>query len=161
MNDEVKMAKAVLNKSKKIFKQRRTPLNLQKIKECEEKYDQVVDKAKDEWVSSLCKKIDRSSNPKEKWRSFKQLTSYQIEDSSDILPLVDSNGLVVFENKDKTSILQQNFFGGKHLENIAFDKAFKREIEDELQNFKSTAVESSEEVFLSRSIMYNEVEAVL
>ena len=54
---------------------------------CEEAYEQECETAKTEWVNVTCEKIDTCTDPKEKWQSFRKLTSYRERSNVDVLPL--------------------------------------------------------------------------
>ena len=134
-----------------------TPRNLQQLKESEEGFEVVCEKAKTEWVSVTCEKIETCSDPKQKWQEFKKLTSYHEKDDTDVIPLFNENGEVVFDHSGKYEILRKTF-GGAHMEGESFDEDFKKEIEHKLHNIKESNTEEGDN-FLNRPIMYDEVEA--
>ena len=103
------------------------------------------------------KKIETYSDPKQKWQEFKKLTSHREKDDTDVLPLFNENGEVVFDHSGKCVILRKTFFEA-HMEGESFDEDFKKEIEHKLHNTKeSNTVEDDD--FLNRPITYDEVEA--
>ena len=158
-NENVKEKKTKLNRAKKLFKQNNTPRNLQLLKECEEAYEQECEKAKTEWVNLTCEKIDTCTDPKEKWQSFRKLTSYRERSNVDVLPLHNEKEEVVFAHGEKCKILQNTLFGGSHIANETFDEDFKKEIEQRLLSIRQEVCSEYGDAFLNRPISYDEVEA--
>ena len=66
--EEVKNSKHELNVTKKKFWRRQTPDILHSLRENEEKYEKVCDKAKSEWTENICMKKNDCNNPKEIWQ---------------------------------------------------------------------------------------------
>ena len=99
VNEEVKAKRKELNRSKKMFKRRGTPNNLEKLKELEESFFVECDEAKSRWIDETCKKIEMHTRPKDRWRELKKLTSYNRE-QADGLPLLDE-GKPVFSTEEK------------------------------------------------------------
>ena len=108
MNEEVKAKRTELNRSKKMFKRRGTPNNLEKLKELEESFFVECDEAKSRWIDETCKKIEMHTRPKDRWREFKKLTSYNRE-QADVLPLLDE-GKPVFSTEEKCKLMKNVFF---------------------------------------------------
>ena len=158
-NENGKERKTELNRAKKLFRQNNTPRNLQLLKECEEAYEQECEKAKTEWVNMTCEKIDTCTDPKEKWQSFRKLTSYRERSNVDVLPLHNEKEVVVFAHQEKCKILQNTFFGGSHIANQVFDEDFKKEIEQILLSIRQEVCSEDGDAFLNRPISYDEVEA--
>ncbi|WAR01818.1 hypothetical protein MAR_008376 [Mya arenaria] len=133
-NEDVKKAKNELNASKKHFKRRKTMSILKAFQNKEKEYENICETAKQEWANKTCDNIDKCQNPKQKWTAFHKLTSYQQNDGSTILPLYNKANVPVFDNKAKSTILAETFFGGEHIKNEEFDDTFKRKIDTELHN---------------------------
>ena len=117
-------------------------------------------KAKVEWTQILCDKIMYANSSKELWESFNALTTYQDCNRGGVLPLLDENDNAVFGREEKCEILERVFFGGKHLDQCAFDDDFKVEVEKELLTGNNPENENSKE-FLNYDITLGEVEAVV
>ena len=78
-----------------------------------------------EWTQILCYKITYANSSKEMWESFSALTTYQDCNRGGVLPLLDENDNPVFGREEKCQILEKVFFGGRHLNQCAFDESFK------------------------------------
>ncbi|MEW8548699.1 MAG: reverse transcriptase family protein, partial [Candidatus Thiodiazotropha sp.] len=161
-NEEVKTTKHDLNKAKKKFRRRQTPNNLNSLRENEEKYEKACEKAKSEWTDNICIKINECRNPKEIWQNFRALTSYQDEEAGGVLPLIDLDKKIVFDPVEKCKVLQEVFFGGKHLEQEDFDDTVKVEVERKVQDIaKQPSTGSDDTDYLNRDITEEETEAAL
>ena len=62
------------------------------------------------------------------------LTSYQDNGKGGVLPLLKEDKRPAFSREDKCFILQNTFFGGKHLESCDFDEDFKTRVEEQLRD---------------------------
>ena len=88
--------------------------------------------------------INESDNRKQIWRNLRTLTSYQDENSEDILPSYPKENVCYFS------------FGGKHLEKEDFDELARVTVENEInqskdfQQTKSQELESDEIVTLQK-----------
>ena len=163
MNEEVKKCKHEVNVAKKKFRRRQTPQNLQSLKEIEEELEKIGDKAKSEWTENLCDKINECKSPKEIWQNFRALTSYQDEDAGGVLPLIDLSNNAIFDKTEKCKVLQEVFFGGKHLEKEEFDSNWKAEVEAKVKKLTDEKDRSSKDdiEYLIRDITKEETEAAL
>ncbi|MEW8546772.1 MAG: reverse transcriptase family protein, partial [Candidatus Thiodiazotropha sp.] len=163
INEDVKEIKHQLNVAKKKFRRRQTPNNLNSLRETEIKYDAVCEKAKHEWTEQICCKINECKNPKEMWQNFRALTSYQDEDTGGVLPLIGLDQNPIFDPKEKCKILEDVFFGGKHLEEEKFDDNLKTEVEETVAEIvRQQCLDSSDMLqFLNRDITEEETEAAL
>ena len=88
--------------------------------------EEVKENAKAEWTKVVCDKISYASSSKEMFESFNTLTSYQDYNRGRVIPLLDDDGSPVFNGEDKCLILENVFFGGRHLDNCSFDESFSR-----------------------------------
>ncbi|MEW8548209.1 MAG: reverse transcriptase domain-containing protein [Candidatus Thiodiazotropha sp.] len=158
-NESVKEKKSVLNKAKKLFKRRGTPSNFQNLKAADDAYQQACDLAKQEWVEDTCKKIEMNNNPRERWQEFKKLTTYQNEDVGGVLPLVDNDGTAIFDANKKCKMLEETFFGGKHMVGQSFDEGFKERINERVEQIKTDSTYKLGEDFLNKNITSEETEA--
>ena len=68
--------------------------------------------------------------------SFKKLTTYREKDDTDVLPLFNKDGDVVFDHTDKCEILRETFFGGAHTEKESFDEEIRNEVEQKVHDLK-------------------------
>ena len=159
-NDAVGEAKTDMNKAKKGFRRRRTPNNFDKLKSCENAFENAKKNAKVEWTQILCEKITYANSSKELWESFNTLTTYQDCNRGGVLPLLDENDNAVFGREEKCEILERVSFGGKHLDQCVFDDGFKEDVEEELSRGNNLENENSKE-YLNYDTMLEEVEAVV
>ena len=161
-NKDVANAKCKVNKAKKSFRRRRTPYNFENLKNCENALEEVKENAKAEWTKVVCDKITYASSSKEMWESFNTLTSYQDYNGGGVIPLLDDDGSPVFNREDKCLILENVFFGGRHLNNCSFDESFKKEVEKELNTDTQNTIQNKDaEELLNYDITLSEVEAVI
>ena len=125
--------------------------------------EKICEKAKSEWTENICMKINDCSDPKEIWHNFRTLTSYQDEDAGGVLPLMDMDNKPIFDKSEKSKVLQDVFFGGKHLENEVFDDEWKGEVERRVQEIVNEGDLNGKEdtQYLNRDIMEEETEAAL
>ena len=86
--------------------------------------------------------------PKRKWQEFKKLTTYREEEDTDVLPLFNENGDVVFDYTGKCEILRETFFGGAHIEGESFYEEFKDGVEQKIHEMKEKNNKDGDE-FLS------------
>ena len=161
-NKDVANAKCKVNKAKKSFRRRRTPYIFENLKNCENALEEVKENAKAEWTKVVCDKITYASSSKEMWESFNTLTSYQDYNRGGVIPLLDDDGSPVFNREDKCLILENVFFGGRHLNNCSFDENFKKEVEKELNTDTENTIQNKDaEELLNYDITLSEVEAVI
>ena len=161
INDEVKEKKTELNRVKKVFKKRSTPSNLNRMREVETEYEEECEKAKDNWINDTCSRMEVITDPKEKWRQFKSLTSYRDEDVGGVLPLLNEDR-PVFDANEKSQLLQDVFFGGKHMEGETLDEDFRKEVDSKVQKRHSREEKDEErDEFLDREICIEETEAAI
>ena len=78
-----------------------------------------------------------------------------------MLPLVDVNGIPVFENKENCELLEQVFFEGTHLKQNNFDENFFKEINSECQAIKDNFNAFDGRENFNADIMFQEVEAAI
>ena len=97
-------------------------------REVETEYEEECEKAKENWINDTCSRMEVITDPKEKWRQFKSLTSYRDEDVGGVLPLLNENR-PVFDANEKGQLLQDVFFGGNHMEGETFDEDFRKEVD--------------------------------
>ena len=83
----------------------------------------------DVWSNSLIEKFDNTCDPKERWTIYKQMTKKHTDHS--VLPLIDSNSNIAFDNLEKCSVLQSVFFESNP-NNVNFDNDFRQEVENEV-----------------------------
>ena len=162
-NEECGKSENEVNVAKKLFKRRNTPNNLIKISEAEENFNKQSKVAKEEWTRQICKKIKDCNSPGEMWRQFRLLTSYQDESDDGVLPLLDDSNTPIFEPKEKCKVLQEVFFGRKHIEKEKFDDVFKEEIEQEYEGLKTKddIADEEKDSFLNRPLDIRETEAAI
>ena len=108
-------------------------------------------------------RINKSNNPEEIWQNFRSLTSYQDENSGGVLPYKDSEQNAVCNSADKCKVLQDVFFGGRHLEKEEFDETTRVEVENKVKGIReqTNPQESDETYYLNHDITEEETEAVL
>ena len=161
-NEECRKSKQEVNVAKKLFKGWNTPNNLIRISEAEENFNKQRKVAKEEWTQQICEKIKECNSPGEKWRQSRLLTSYQDERDDGVFLLMDESNTPIFEPKEKCKVLQEVFFGGKHIEKEDFDDVFKEEIEQEYSSkTKYNIVDGENDSFLNRPINIRETEAAI
>ena len=66
-----------MNKAKKSFRRRRSPINFETLNKCEDILESVTENAKTEWTELICDRITYASSSKEMWENFNKLTSYE------------------------------------------------------------------------------------
>lgn len=163
--EETASSKHELNIAKKTYKRRRTPFNFNNLREKEDVFKKMSENSKEEWTQNLCKKISMAKSQKDMWDSFKNLTSYQDYNNGGVLPLLDDDHTPIFDNLEKCNILQNIFFGGRHLQDCEFDEGFKElvntKMEELNQSESSTNTGETEEDLLNYDIDRGEVEAAL
>ena len=168
-NEDVARARSALNAAKKTYKRRRTPNNFECLKEKECELEKVSVLAKESWTEVVCDKISCANSAKEMWENFRVLTSYQDNGKGGVLPLFDENKRPAFSREDKCFILQNTFFGGKHLESCDFDEEFKTHVEEKVgdKHADFSTIDIGEEDkeraqnYLNYDITIEETEAVL
>ena len=136
---------------------------MQSLHETEEECDKVCNKAKAEWTDNICIKINECNDPKEIWQNFRALTTYQDEDAGGVLPLIGLDNKPVFDKAEKCKVLEEVFFGGKHLEGEEFDESFKAEVEGRVKELAEEGdLQGTEDTqYLNRNINMEETEAAL
>ena len=160
MNEEVKEKRTELNRAKKMFRRRNTSNNLAQLKEKEDAYFSECDKAKNSWIDETCEKIEMHTDPKESWREFMKLTSYNRE-QEDILPLLD-DGRPVFGVEEKCKLMKDVFFfGGKHMLGEELDEDFKKETDRRVKGIQERMKEQKYDEFLNEKIREEETEAAI
>ena len=161
-NNDVANAKCEVNKAKKSFRRRRTPINFETLIKCEDILESVTENAKTEWTELICDRITYASSSKEMWENFNKLTSYEDYNRGGVLPLLDENENPIFNREEKCQILEKIFFDGRHLANCSFDDKFKTDVENDLTTVTEENSKSNDaEEFLNYDISLNEVEAVI
>ncbi|VDI64334.1 Hypothetical predicted protein [Mytilus galloprovincialis] len=154
-NKTVEEKKHLLNKCQREFKLKNTPTNLTKLMEAESSFTDAKDEAVDEWSALLCTQLNGSKNLKEKWSNFKKLTKKN--ENNFVLPFLDSNGNILFEEEDKEKILEDTFFKGNHLNANNFDNDFYTEIMEKYINI-TLSEEVEEEGYMNEEISRDELE---
>ena len=81
-------------------------------------------------------KINECRDPKEMWRQFRRLSSYEDGNASGVLPLLNDQGEAVFDTKDKCNIIENAFFSGSHVESEQFDD------KTSIKSSKTTAIQT-------------------
>ena len=162
-SNDVGNAKCEVNKAKKSFRRRRTPINFETLKKCEDILESVTEKAKREWTELICDRITYASSSKEMWENFIKLTSYEdYNRGGGGLPLLDENENPIFNREEKCQILPKIFFDGRHLANCSFDDKFKTDVENDLTTVTEENSKSNDaEEFFNYDISLNEDEAVI
>ncbi|VDI43508.1 Hypothetical predicted protein [Mytilus galloprovincialis] len=123
--------------------------------EAESSFTDAKDEAVDEWSALLCTQLNGSKNLKEKWSNFKKLTKKN--ENNLVLPFLDSNGNILFEEEDKEKILEDTFFKGNHLNANNFDNDFYTEIMEKYINI-TLSEEVEEEGYMNEEISRDELE---
>ncbi|CAG2210033.1 unnamed protein product [Mytilus edulis] len=154
-NKTAEEKKHLLNKCQREFKLKNTPTNLTKLMEAESSFTDAKDEAVDEWSALLCTQLNGSKNLKEKWSNFKKLTKKN--ENNLVLPFLDSNGNILFEEEDKEKILEDTFFKGNHLNANNFDNDFYTEIMEKYINI-TLSEEVEEEGYMNEEISRDELE---
>ncbi|VDI38794.1 Hypothetical predicted protein [Mytilus galloprovincialis] len=154
-NKTAEEKKHLLNKCQREFKLKNTPTNLIKLMEAESSFADAKDEAVDEWSALLCTQLNGSKNLKEKWSNFKKLTKKN--EHNLVLPFLDSNGNILFEEEDKEKILKDTFFKGNHLNANNFDNDFYTEIMEKYINI-TLSEEVEEEGYMNEEISRDELE---
>ena len=143
-----------------MFRKRSNPNNLEQLKKVETEYYQECDRAKECWINDTCSKIESIRDPKEKWREFKKLMSYQDGEVGSILPLL-KNDEPIFEVNEKFELLRDVFFGGQHISGEVFDEDFKKEVDKKVEKTHENIKEEKGDEFLDRIIEIEETEAAI
>lgn len=90
-----------------------------------EEYIDMKEAAIEEWSQNICSSINNARNIKDKWSEFKKFTKRN--ENNVILPFIQQNNDVIFEENEKAVELEQTFFKGKHLNTDKFDENFYNE----------------------------------
>ncbi len=105
-NEQTAETKQSWNSAKKQFRRRSTPQLFKQLKEKELEYDRSVEIAKESWVAGVCTKLNLAASPKDIWQCFRQLTSYQEEGGTGVLPLRKKDGSYEFDSEERPKILE-------------------------------------------------------
>ena len=114
------VVKKHLNHCQKQYKMRTTPQNKQRLGIVEDNFERAKNEAQETWSDRLVSEFNTTNNAKDVWNTFKKMTR-KTEDKS-VLPLMGDNNIPVFDSRNKTEMLREIFFGGKHLKHDSFFK---------------------------------------
>jgi len=115
----------MLNRAQRTYKLKSTPSNLTLLMKAEEEYIDMKEAAIEEWSQNICSSINNARNIKDKWSEFRKFTKRK--ENNVILPFIQQNNDVIFEENEKAVELEQTFFKGKHLNTDKFDENFYNE----------------------------------
>ena len=73
-------------------------------------------------VRKYCANINNARNIKDKWMEFRKFTNKKSNNT--ILPFIQPDNTVIFEENSKAIELEETFFKGKHLNINQFDENF-------------------------------------
>jgi hypothetical protein len=164
MCEEVREAIHQLNMANKSFKRRMTDQIHDKLTEAKRRCEGEEEKAKERWVEGVCLKLNTASNPKKLWDCFRQLTSYQVREGGEVLPLVNDKNEPVFDREEKSRMLQQTFFSGEHLGHGEINEAFRMDIADRVKKLDERNIEETEKFdtsYLEEIVSLEETTAAL
>jgi hypothetical protein len=99
---------------------RSIPQNKQRLCITENNFEKAKIEAQETWSDRLDSEFITTNNAKDFWNTFKKMTR-KTEDKS-VLPLMGDNNIPVFDSRNKTEMLREMFFGGKHLKHDSFFK---------------------------------------
>ncbi|CAG2243558.1 unnamed protein product [Mytilus edulis] len=137
-NEEVKDFKRKLNQAQRRFKSRSTPENFQILKNAESEFQEITEKAQEEWGEHLGEKLTNARTAKDRWNAFKKMTKKTTNNI--VLPFIDCDGKVLFNEQLKCEELEKTYFKGNHLKTSSFDQTHYEEIMKKYKNI-------SEEMF--------------
>ena len=160
-NQNVEEKRHNLNKSQRAFKLRNTPANLSTLNIAEEEYVKAKDLALENWSENICTSINHSRNIKDKWSEFRKFTKKKTDNT--ILPFIQQNNDVIFDESDKAKELEHTFFKGKHLREDIFDKSFHQEVMVEYTNItmKDSMDSVQEDEIYNSEIAMEELEGAI
>lgn len=121
-NNRVSKAKKHLNYCKKQYKMRNTIQNRRKVQNAEDQLETEKSKAQEMWGDELVNKMNIARKSKDFWDIYNKLTKKQTDKS--VLPLMVEQGNPIFDEREKSKILEDTFFKGKHLDPKKFNKEF-------------------------------------
>lgn len=134
-NKNVKEKKHSLNRCQRAYKMKSTPTNLSDLIITETEFVTAKEEALEEWSKQLCDNLNESKNLKDKWTNFRKLTK-QNEDNK-VLPFIQQNGHIVFNEEEKEKELEETFFKGKHVKASNFDEQFYKNI---MENYNEISI---------------------
>ena len=137
---------------------RSTPTNQLQLLQAETEFVNAKEEALEQWSESLCTKINEAKNLKEKWTQFRKFTKRN--DDNKILPFIQPDGNILFEEPEKGDELEQTFFKGKHLKLESFDNEFYKEIMRKYAEITMTEDEMEEEYY-NNVITMDELEGAI
>ena len=112
-----------LRELRKRFKRTSTPGNLAALKDAREKFKKEVETAASKWTKRKLLDFNSAHHGNEFWKNFKKIFCNEIDTM--IAPLKCKHGLC-FTAKEKTDVLMDTFFSGKHLKEKDFDQNFEQ-----------------------------------
>jgi hypothetical protein len=110
-NEECREMKNKLNGAQRAIRKRNTPDNLKLLTELENKIDEIRTTAQENWSENLCREINEAKSIKERWTNYRKATARERHQL--ILPLIDRNGNILFEEKEKKPRTTEKIFRGQ------------------------------------------------
>ena len=121
------MASKKLQAARKSYSKRNTDVNLQRLNEAKETFDEERKTACQDFLLNKAKQLN-SAQAQQFWKEFKKIFTKKTVQKID--PLDDGNKGVITDPKEIESCLFSVFFEAKHLVNGDFDQVFYREVND-------------------------------
>lgn len=157
-NPEVGEKKHNLNKSQRTFKLRSSPTNLSSLIKAEEEYIKAKEDALEKWSENICANINNARNIKDKWMEFRKFTNRKSNNT--ILPFIQPDNTVIFEENSKAIELEKTFFKGKHLNINHFDEHFYDEMMGEYITM-TLSDDEGEDDYYNKEISMDELEGAV
>ena len=157
-NPEVGKKKHDLNKSQRTFKLKSSPTNLSSLIKAEEEYIEAKEAALEKWSENICANINNARNIKDKWMEFRKFTNKKSNNT--ILPFIQPDYTVIFEENSKAIELEETFFKGKHLNINQFDENFYDEVMGEYITM-TLSDDEGEEDYYNKEISMDELEGAV
>lgn len=125
-NDELSMLAKDLRLARKAYNKRNTDYNKDRLVAAKEIFDEKRKKACNDFIMDRAKNLN-SVQAQKFWKKFNAL--FKKRNEQHVEPLIDSNGIIISENKQIEREMYSTFFEGKHLQLANFDNEFYNEIQ--------------------------------
>ena len=136
-----------------------TPGNLAAVKDARKKFKKVVETAASNWTKQKLLDFNSAHHGNEFWKNFKKIFSN--ERDTMIAPLKCKYGLC-FTAKEKTDVLVDTFFSGKHSNEKDFGQNFEQMTHQEIELIRQLEQKQERDSFwYNEDVQLHELENVI
>ena len=107
---------------RKVFKRTSTPANMVALNRARIKFKSELRDAASNWTHSRLNEINKQRHGNQFWKELRKVFPSQKDDM--LAPLKSSDGRLCFSPHEKSKVLMDTFFSGRHLKEEFFDNTF-------------------------------------